>query len=330
MSIKILTADPYNNQQYVAIDSKIVIEFDSEIDPFTIENGVSLYTPSPSMWTGPDLAILNNKHMDGMDMTEEYTYFQFNWTLEDTDSGVINGKLTLTPLVTLLPDRDYFVAIYPGLDSSRYLSKITTSAPVTVLDDASTGLVEIASAYKGIKAGTLSIVVTGINGLEIEFTATDLENNSTVHNVDFAGGIKLTLPALGSDDIPVTWALLDSIEIDVFAGEGVDSLFKNQFTTTHIALSDTPSSTKINTLSDIGRDVTALKLLGSIPDNLAIDNIRYNPVTLKFNQDINLDQDISSKIKIKRKDIDSGVVRTVNYYYKITGSTIKLYLTSLA
>jgi hypothetical protein len=341
MALHIISADPYDLQQSVVTDSKVVIRFDGPIDPFTVSNGLSLYTPSPGLWTGPDLAILDTKYADVLDVTQEYTYFQYSYTIDNyvNDGGatITNGQLTVTPLLPFLPDRDYYFAIYPGNDASRYISKQTFSEPVYTLDQASTSLntISVNSAFSGDVAGTYSLVVTDVNGTVIGISST-LNGVTDYRSVDISSNvlldltkIKLSFSSLDINGDPVIWTVLDQVEIDVFPAEGIDVIAKNKFTTTHVAQGNFPSSTKINTLSSIGKDASTLRLISSIPANLTLNNVRYNPITLKFNQNIDAIQDIASRIMVKRRDMNTGVVRAVKYYYKITDSTVKLYLTSL-
>lgn len=327
MSINIVSADPYDGQQNVTIDSKITIDFDSPIDPFTVENGVSLYTYSSGLWTGPDLISLDTEYRDVLDISDEYTYFKYSFTIEDTDT-VVGGRLVITPLMSLIPDRDYYLSIYPGSDAERYLSKLTVVKPVvTPLDEETppTGEINILSAYIGSSSDTYIGTFVAPTELSIYKESLGVETAQS-----FTLTEELTSIELSDISLSVTqgWSAGDSFEIDVFPGEGIASVLNNKFTTTHIDTSTVPSSNKIVTLSQV-TEFNSIKLIDSIPSDLSLNNPRCNPITLRFNQTVKAGQDLDSIISVYKVDMDSWIKRRVSCYYKVNGSTIKIYLSSL-
>jgi len=317
---------PNNNQQNVLIDSKIVIDFDQSIDPFTVAHGISIYVLSNAQWTGPAMAILDTKFSDVLDPVEDFSVIPFIYTVEDID-GIVNGRVIITPVKSLVPDKEHFITIYPGNDSTRYLSKLTTSAPlVNAIGAESSATINITSSYTGKKNDVINAVFLSEKQINVYKTSEGISSAKTLtfnYDQEFnIGELRISISEGFSGG--------DSFTIDVFAASGVSQLIKNKFTTTHLTGSSLPKSTKVTSSSDLystsGSDI---KLISCIPENKSINNSRYNPVTLKFNKNLEPTQNFAELVTIKRKDILSGIERYVNFYYKTNGPTLKLYMTTM-
>lgn len=311
MSLNVLTVTPSNNSINIPIDNNIVITFDSNLDPFSILNGITLYTENQGLWSGPDLALLDTKYRDVLDFSTDYVTFPVTYT-------VTNNTVTLTPTIPLLPNKEYFVSIFPGNNAERFVSTITVQEPEYTRDGTSTGTVNITSSYTGTTNGTYLLTFTGARSFSASFGATYLDDYSftTDNEVVNLGNIKISFTG--------TFDSGDIIEIDVVQAGGLSSIVKTSFTTSSLTTT-VPISDKLKELV-LDSD---LYIVQTIPQNLSINNAKCNPITIKFNKNIDPSQDIINKIIITKKSFDARPEKIVSYYYKITNNIIKIYLTNV-
>lgn len=314
--LQVLDIQPANNSIDISIDSKIRITFDQAIDPFSVSNGISLYTPTDGQWIGPEASILDTELKDVLDIGQDYSYFSYDFTIE-------GNTVIITPQASLLPERKFYVAVYPGSDAERYISASTVSTLTYERAGVSEGTVNIVSSYLGEENGSYRLDFDGNGNFDLtrdgsvylgQFSYTE---NSVVELDD------INLSITGSFDAG------DTVSFDVFTAQGTDSIYRVSFTTSQYkTFEENFQSTEITTIES-AQVIPSIKLVNSIPDNLSVDNTRINPITLKFSESLDLNQDISSEIVIRLKDIDTGRVRRVNYYYKINNEILKLYLLTL-
>lgn len=310
--LEILGMLPVNNDSSVPIDQKISINFNTEIDPFTVSSGIALYTDSEGLWTGPEAGILDTKYKDVLDIANDYTYFQCNHTIE-------GNLLTLIPQATLLPSRKFYIVVYPGNDPTRYVSKKTTSIPSYTRVGVSNGQLEIASFYSGLTNDTYLFSFTSSDTADVS-----LQSGTYVGEFVFPENESVNLGLLSITRIGDLEAG-DSIELDVYAPEGLTALSQTSFTTSAYS-TFVPTSKRLDNMQAVASLIESeLKLISSIPINNSVGNEKCNPITLKFNKTIS-DQELTDKIKIIRTEIKTGRKKQIKFYYKIIGDTVKLYL----
>lgn len=312
MALNVLNITPVDKSINIPIDSTFLVEFDSPIDPFTILNGISIYTIADGLWSGPDTAILENH--DGT--TGDYIQASFSYTLED-------NKVFLKPIEPLLKEKTYFITVLPGNDSTRFVSSSTVSDPTYIKSTASSGSCEILSSYTGTNNSTFTIDITGVNTVDIT------KGLEYLGEFTFTPGVELDFGEL-SISLNNLFDIGDQIIINVFKASGVTTIYKTSFETSkYITL--TPQSTSLtvppgNILSQL---VTPLKIIGTIPEDLSVNNEKCNPVVIKFNKPIKPDDNIIDKIKIKRTSVDTSVINSISFYYKITNNTLKIFMTNV-
>jgi hypothetical protein len=306
MDLLALNSTPLAGSISVPLDTKIEIEFNQPIDPFTVQNGIALYTLTNGLWTGPELSILDNQWSDVLDTSGEYTYFPFNFTIE-------GSKVKISPTVSLVADKKYYLTVLPGNDPLRYLSKSTISA----FTKSSSGTVNVLSPYTGSSSATYSITIASSGSLDVLKNGIYLGAFSYIINQPInLGDITISLNG--------TWLHNDTISFDCYKAEGTKSILKIDFTTSKYTIT-TPTSTIIHTLSD---HAIPLRVISTIPDHESVNNTKCNPIVIRFNKNLNPDQDVSRYINIRRYDIETGLSVPLNYYCNIAGDTLKVYLTT--
>lgn len=316
MSLIVNSITPANNVLNIPIDSQIVIELDQEVDPFTISTGIAIYTPTDQLWIGSAMSVLDTEHREVMDIGEEYSYLQYS-------SSISGNTITLTPLVSLLPDRKYYIAIFPGDDASRYLSAKTYSDPEYFRVGQSDGELTVTSAYSGDENIVFTFNFNGDNTFDLLRDGLEY-----IDTFSYVAGEEFDLGGLGLITISLsgTFDNRDALTLDVFAAVGTSTLYRNSFTTSEYeTVTPEQQSVKITSLSEaLGEK--QVQLINSIPEDLSINNLRINPITLKFNQSLQEGENLADKITIRRKDLITGQVKRIGYHYSINGNTIKLFM----
>ena len=307
--LEILSILPSDKSINIPIDQKIQIVFSEEIDPFSIANGVSLYTSSDGTWTGPELSQLDTPHSDVLDVNNDYNIVNFT-------SVISNNTITLTPNTNLLEDKTYYLSVFPGEDVTRFISTKTFSTPV--LSQACSGIVEITSSYTGAENGTYTLYFNSSNSFDLDFNLVYIDTFTYVDNTELnLGNIKVKLTG--------TFQEGDTVEISVFKATSLSSLYKTNFITNKY-ITAIPTSQRINDYTYT--EATAFNVVNSTPENNSVNNSPSNPITVKFNSNIKLNQDLTNKIDIKRTSLIDGKVKQLNYKYKINNNILKIYLTS--
>lgn len=313
MSLNIINITPVNGSINVLLDQTFLIEFDAPVDPFTVVNGISLYTIQNGLWSGPDLAILDSSTNNILDTTtDDYLQFSLKYTID-------NNKIYITPVGSLVPDRTHFLSIFPGNDPSRYISTLTTSDPIYSIVSSGANL-NILSAYTGNDNNTFDITISANNKIDVT------KGSSYVGEFPYILGEEINL---GELKISLTgiFNIGDNISIDVFKAQGLTSVYKTSFTTSKYNTL-TPQSEDISTLPGniLDKLEIPLTIISTIPENLSINNNRCNPITIKFNKSLNTSQDLLSKINIIKTNIITGLKRNISFYYKVNNDTVKIYL----
>jgi hypothetical protein len=314
MALQILTVNPENGKIDVPIDSNIVIELDGVVDPFTVSSGISLYTKSDGLWSGPDLAQLDTQYSDVLDIQKENTYYPFTYQI----SG---NTIAIAPTVSLIPNKEHYISIYPGNDATRYISGTTVLTPLVIAPSGNN--VKVMSSYTGINNDTFEITFNSSDGL-----ATDI--------IDVSKGIKFvgSFPFLPDEDINIgeltirlhgTWDIDNSISIPVQKAVGLTSVYEVKFTTSKYTTT-VPRSHKVEYSTD---SIDSLKVIKTIPEDMSQNNKIVNPISIKFNKQLNPTQIINDKIKVRRIGMDTSIVRNINHYYRIEGDTLKIFMLSV-
>jgi len=309
--LEILGILPINNSSSVPIDQKIIISFNEEIDPFTIQSGVALFTDSDGLWTGPGLGILDTKYKDVLDTASDYTYFPYNFTIE-------GNILTIIPQISLLPNRKFYLAIYPGSDISRYISTKTVSDPEYGRNSTSLGIIEITSAYSGNDNDIVTLSFTSENTADVT-----LQSGAYLGEFIFQESIPVNIGPIFLSRVG-NFEAGDTVSIDLFRASGLTSIYQTSFTTNAYS-TFVPTSKRIENLSDIQDINNSLKIVSTIPEDLSVNNQNCNPITIKFNKAIS-DKDIDQNIRVSRTNLNTNRRKQIKFFYKINGDTIKLYL----
>lgn len=315
MALRIISINPENNKLDTSLDSKIIIEVDNDIDPFTVSTGISIYTKSDSLWSGPDLSTLDTKFSDVLDIQKENTYYPFTYQIS-------NRVITITPSINFIPDREHFITIYPGNNVTRYLSENTIVYIGTVAPTGNT--IEITSAYSGLDNKTFDITFSSSNGENVD-TIDVMNGVNRIGSFPYSPNSNINIGEL-SFTLRGNWDIDNSIEIQVKPGHGLTSIYETKFTTSKFT-TITPKSKKIDYISD---NENPLQVISTLPEDMTIDNKLVNPVVIKFNKPLKPLQDLSGKIKIKRKSLETGFSKNINYYYKIQDNTVKIFMLSVA
>lgn len=307
--LEILSILPSDKSINIPIDQKLQIVFSEEVDPFSIINGISIYTSSDGIWTGSELSQLDTKYSEVTDVNHDYTIVDY--------THVISGNtITLTPSSNLLEDKTYYISIYPGEDVTRFISAKTFSTPV--LSPSCSGTIEITSSYTGLENGTYNLYFNSNNSFDLDFNLVYADTLSFTNNIELSlGNIKVKLSG--------TYNAGDVVSIDVFKSSTLSALYKTSFITNKY-LTATPTSQRVNDYTYT--EGTSFKIVNSYPEDNSVNNTPCNPITIKFNSNIKLNQDLTSKIDIKRSSLVDGKVKQLNYKYKVNNNILKIYLTS--
>lgn len=300
---------PLDKSINIPIDKSVQIVFSEPIDPFTIKNGISLYTSSNGIWTGPALSHLDTQYSEVTDVLDDYNIVDFTYTIND-------NTLTIKPIANLLEDKTYYLSIFPGTDFTKVISTKTFDAPIYTF--APSGTISIESSFTGIENGIYNLFFTSSNTFDLSF------NSVYVDSYTFTYDQILTL-----DNINIklngAFEINNVVDITVYKGAGISSLYKTSFTTNKYTTS-IPTSQKIDDYTYNGDSL--FKITNAIPENNSVNNSPCNPITIRFNTNLNMAQELSNKIAIKRISLLDGKVKELKYRYKILNNSIKLYLVS--
>ena len=317
MALSIVSVNPADGSNSITIDTSITIELTDFVDPFTVPAGINLYVLSKAIWDTSELAQLDTKYSDVLDIGEVNTYFPFNFQITDK-------VITITPSVSLLPDSTYYVEVFPGNDASRYLSTKTTGTPIVISMNNNT--IDITSAYTGSTDDTLEITFSSSDGESID-TLDVSKGIKSMGTYKFQNGVEVNIGELsfilhGNSG----WEIGDSIAIPVFKAVGLTDVNRVTFITTKYTTM-TPKSNKIQYVSDSEEQLSIIK---TFPENGSMDNKSCNPIIIKFNKTLDQTQDLTNAIDIKRISFDNGETKNVTKYYKIDNDTLKIYMISTA
>lgn len=310
MALNILSITPQNLSTNNLIDTNIIITFSANIDPFTLASGISLYTTTSGLWSGPDLAKLDTVYRDVLDTSGEYIQVPVRYTVN-------NNIVTIEPQVALIPNKEYYISIFSGTDITKFVSTLTTSEPEYERISNSAGIVNITSAYIGLVDGSYQLIFSSETNFSLTFNSTILgeyalptEDNTELNigdlNISFTG----------------TFNAGDTVTIDVLKGTFLDAIFKSKFSTGSYEYEEPISEQLDNT--NLSQSV--LYVTQTIPTDLSINNYRCNPITIKFNKNLNNTQNLLNKIRITKETNDLRPIKNVNFYYKIINDTLKIYL----
>jgi hypothetical protein len=319
MALTLLTASPSDSTINVSIDSKIQLDFNAAVDPFTVANGISVYSVAGTKWTGSMMSELDtglsdvSSPFDGIHIIE-YSY------------AISGNSVYITPTKPLDRHTQYYIQIVPGTDPSRFLSLKTTSN--LIYSYATSGRnpeVNITGPYSGTINAVYTINISSItaSGGVIDVSIDGIYDNSYqfFNNIEFSLNKKLTL------SIEAGFEVGDSVSIPVFAPVGISGIYKIQFTTSDYTTSQITSTKIEDKLYNL--EIASLKVVSTIPASLSLNNSRCNPIIVKFNKPIDLLQDFTSKIRIFKINIESGSAKRINYYVKPQGDTVKIYMISV-
>lgn len=310
-NLNVIDITPIDGSSYAALDAKLSITFDAPVDPFTVAQGVSLYTKSEGLWSGPDLDVLDSKYSDVLTIGDEFTYTQL--TID-----IVGNTVNLTPQISLFPNKTYFLQVLPGDDITRYISQKTFGDPTYTRVATSTGVLTVNSYYSGTDDDIYTFTFSKVGASS---------NIDVLKGSDYIGGFTYVPgDTLAIQDIQLVFTGQfddgDLITLDVFKPRGVTQVYKSTFTTSEYKTSSPTVSKKITSLSELPRP---LRIMDSKPDDQSIDNTFCNPITIRFDRAIK--PDLTNKLRIKKIDMTTGEIRFCKYYVKCTGNILKIYLT---
>ena len=315
--LELVRVTPTEGTYDVAIDSSIVLEFDGYIDPFTVTNGIALYTSSSGIWSGPSLAIQDTQFSDVLTTGDQYNICNYSYTIDNTDPN--GSKLTLKPLTSLEPEQNYYISIFPGNDPSRYLSTATVAKPVYERVSSSDGAINILSAYSGKDPLSYILSFSGPNKFDLTSGLTYIPNQVFSFGQPFNIG-DLIISITG------TFEAGDTVSIYCIPAQGVQVDYKMSFQTSKYELV-VPGSKSVQFANDFN---IPLQVIRSTPEDQSIHNESYNPITITFNKLLDPDLNFNDYISIKRTDLITGEVRRVGYYYRIVdGNKMQIFMTSV-
>lgn len=312
MSLNLTSLYPGDKDINISLDSHIDIEFDSNIDPFTIANGITIFSNSNVKWTGSMMAELDTGNSDVMDPFSGINVIEYSYSM----SGGRN--VTIVPTKPLKQNTQYFIQITPGNDPTRFLSKSTVGE--AIYSQAMSGI-SIDSTYTGKRDGIYTIAFTSANNIDVSF------NNVYIDSYTIEPDVKFLLNNNIFITIPSGYQSGDIIELPVYKAVGLSGLFKAYFTTSEYTTS-TLKSIKIEDKL-YKQIISDLKIVSTIPSCLSINNTRINPIIIKFNKNISAIQDIASKVRVFKLNLESGSSKKINYYYKISNDTLKIYMVNV-
>jgi hypothetical protein len=305
MNLSIISINPPNGSVNTFLDIPISIEFSQPVDPFTIKNGIGLYTIKKATFGENPIQIETN-YSEYVNLIDDYAYFDYNYTIE-------GNIVTISPIVRLFPDCQYYITVFPGDNGERHVSKATVASPVYTRTASSVGVLNVVTYYKGNNEAIYQILINAGNSFDVlkdgvfqdSFTYTDSVPVSIDNNIGFS------LTGVFDEG--------DLITLNCFPTEGLTSLYQTTFSTSKYVIVE-PTSQTIESLG------IPLELISSHPKNFSVNNQRCNPITLTFSRNLDTEQNILNNIEITKRDYDTGLTSNITYYYKIMGNILRLYL----
>jgi hypothetical protein len=311
MALSVITINPEDGKNDVSIDSTLTIEFDAPVDPFTLVNGINLFVEAAGVWSGPALSQLDTDYSDVLDINDEKAYYPLKYQ-------IVGNTVEILPLVSLMPNKEHFIHIYPGNDASRYISKVTVGTPVITSDLVNS--IDIASAYTGVDDNTIDLSFGSSDGSNIDIVIA-YKGGTYINDFPFASGETVDIGEL-KFILTGTFDILDTITIPVIKAEGVSDIYEVKFTTSKYT-TVIPRSNKIIYFGEANAPLTVVK---TFPENGSINNQTCNPIIIKFSEALKEDQLLIDKIIIKKERFDNGQTKNIKFYYKIATDTLKIYM----
>lgn len=312
MDLSVISITPEDGEKKVRIDSSIVIEFSDPIDPFSVSKGISIYTPNTVLWSGPDMAQLDTKYKDILHTDEEFTYYPLKYTVD-------GNKVTIKPQISFTQNKIHYISIYPGNDVTRYVSKATFSKPVITRIGNSEGLIDITSSYSGNVDGIYEITFIDSDTINVVLNNTIAKTFNVVCDEELSIG-DLCIMISGEFESG------DSVSIDVFKASGVTKVYKNSFVTTEYDIKSTASNRIEDKINNNKLTTKPLQVVATIPKSLSVNNSISNPVTIKFNQELDTTQKFLDCINITKTSLVNGKVKALDFFVKPVNDTIKIYI----
>ena len=296
--LQILNIIPSNESISVEIDKTIQITFSENIDPFSINNGISIYTING---VDTDVSIL-----DSEDTNIENTYI------------INNNTVSIKPGQPFESNKKYFISVFPGNDVLRFISKKTFSDITYERINTSLGTLEISSSFTGSVNGLYTLTFTGPKTFDLNIGLTYIDTYTFIDKTKL--NIQdISISCNGNFDIG------DVITFDTFKSEGLKALYKTSFiTNTYETV--LPVSETVDDLIESSIFEYPFTLSDMIPQNKSVNNNVSNPITIKFNKELKINQNLLDKIVVKRTSLLDGRVKTLNYKYKINNNILKIYL----
>lgn len=318
MALTLLTCNINNNDVSVPIDTQIELTFSSPVDEFSLLSGISLFSIGSQTWTGSLLSQKDSKTSDVKSKADQINMVEYS-------CSVSGSNIILKPLIKLDKKTKYFIQLAPGKDPSRFLTSFTYDLPAySYANQTSNGIMEILSSYTGKINCVYTFNFNSYNQFDL------LIDGIYDDTYTFEEYKQLTVNKNLNISFNGAFASGDSISLNCYTPVGLDSMVKIAFTTSDY-VEATVKSTNIEDKLYAAL-LSEFKILSTIPSNMSVNNNRINPVIVKFNKDISQVnvQDILNGIRIYKLNFKNGSTKKLLFYPKVTGDTLKLYLTSVS
>lgn len=312
MSISILSSTPNNGDVSVNIDSSIDLVFSKPVDGFSVLNGITIYSIESQTWTGSMMSQKDALTSDVKSVSGEVSAIEFS-------VAVSGSNVTILPNQPLKQKTEYFIQLAPGSDVTRFVSAQTFDEPI--YSDGASGTINLVSSYTGKtnKIYKLAFSSSTEFDLMIDDIYSDTITFSSGSEILIDNSIRLTI-----DDL---FILGDTATINVYASEGLSSLYKISFITSQYTI-EAPTSVRIEDKL-YASVLNELKVINSIPAPFSINNKKCNPIVIKFNRAIDSLQDLQSCISIHKVSLDNSSIKKIGYVYELNGSILKIYMQSV-
>ena len=305
MQLEILSINPPNGTLNTFLDIPIRIEFNQPIDPFTVKNGIGLYTIKKSAF-GENPITIDTNYSEYINAVDDFLYYNYNYTLE-------GNTVVIHPIAQMSADFTYYITAFPGDNGERYVSKSTIKSVSYTRVNNSVGLAHIVTYFKGSNDTTYQLIINADSTFDV------LKNNIFQDTITYVVGVPVSVDSSLGVSLDGVFSTGDIVSIECIPSEGLTSLYQTSFTTSKYVIKDPISQT----IESMG---VPLEILKTQPKHLSVNNQRCNPITITFSRTLDPEQDIANNIEITKRDFENGLTSNLTYYYKIMDNILRIYL----
>lgn len=320
--LTIITIDPHDTATSVGIDTKVLIEFSEPVYSPSINYGINIFTERPAQWYGNQASIMDTANSDVFNIGQQTEIINGTFTLDEYGTIV-----TFTPSSSLKPDTTYTIQVLPGIDPERYITKNLFSTFSYTYTSNTQQILTLTRPYKGL--ADIDIELTfgyDSQALPPIYTIDAIVNGTRYYSIDYIKGEEFNIEGvyLTASDY---FAVGDTVTFNAYAPEGLTSVVQTSFTTSYYETATVESKKLDDELYRI--NYSEIRILETTPKDLTINNVRCNPLTVKFNKILDPIQDLTDNISAVKYDMITGNAYKLNTQGKISSDTIKLYFTGI-